>query len=231
MSHATSFNKSYTIKDALVEYKTIKTNNDFADDTTRSRALSHARTAQDLLDQASPEEIREYLDITRSILNDLEKRMNEVEQALEEKAPDVATKQEEPAPTPKAKGAARVKKSKKVDAQVEATKGRKIKRDVNPDDAQRIDEAKQVAQSVKPLKVEQEKRSTTKKAPAEKAKKQPACKHEGMTYAEVRKQVSERKAKLNKADQERMSKAGLRNNTWEGAIASLEWLNKYFPAK
>lgn len=218
---------SYTISNSI---EAIKNSNELYDAgfDAKGMALRTAMTCKDLLNTATPEEIREYLQITRDILNDLEQRVTEIENT-----PAVATKQEEPAPTPKAKGAARVKKSKKVDAQVEATKGRKIKRDVNPDDAQRIDEAKQVAQSVKPLKVEQEKRSTKKAAPttAAKAKKQPARKHEGMSYSEVRSQVSTRKAKLNKADQERMSKAGLRNNTWEGAIASLEWLNKYFPAK
>src|SRR5574338_78669 len=112
---------------------------------------------------------------------------------------DVATKQEEPAPTPRAKTAARVKKSTK-----------QPKRDINAGDKARIDEAKQVAQSVKPLKVEQEKR-TTKKPSAEKAKKQPKREYNGMTYAQLRSEVSTRQAKLNKADPERMSTARLKH--------------------
>lgn len=124
----------------------------------------------------------------------------------------------------KQRKASRVKRSKQVDTIVEKVKG---KRDIDAGTAAKIDETKEQAVSVRPAKVAQEKR-TTKKPAAEKAKKQPGRKHEGMTYAEVRSEVSTRKAALNKADQERMSKAGLKNNTWEGAIASLEWLNKYF---
>src|SRR5574338_616683 len=117
-----------------------------------------------------------------------------------EEALDVATKQEEPVPTPRAKGSARVKKSTK----------QPTKRDINAGDKARIDEAKQVAQSVKPLKVEQEKR-TTKKPSAEKAKKQPKREYNGMTYAQLRSEVSTRQAKLNKADPERMSTARLKH--------------------
>lgn len=220
---------SYTITSALQAYKTIKTNNDFADDTTHSRALSHARTAQDLLDQATPEEIREYLDITRSILNDLESRMVEpdafpsLDQLIEEM--EASLVEETPAVATKTKGASRVKRSKKVDAIVENVKG---KRDINAGDKARIDEAK--AQDVKPAKVQQEKRTTKKAAPAAKAKTEKRT-HEGMSYSEVRKEVSARKAKLNKADQERMAKAGCKNNTWDSAIESLTWLNRYFPTK
>jgi hypothetical protein len=150
----------------------------------------------------------------------IQKSQLETQLAIEEA---VATKQQEPTPEvvveakPKA---SRVKRSKQVDTMV------KGKRDIDAGTAAKIDEMK--AQDVKPAKVAQEKRST-KPTIAEKAKKQPGGrKHEGMTYAQVRNEVSARKAKLNKADQERMSKAGLKNNTWEGAIASLEWLNKYF---
>lgn len=171
-----------------------------------------------------------------SAIEALLKRKDELEAIIEAEAfkveqarmDAVATKQQEPAPKP-TKGASRIKRSKQVDTIVENTKGR---RDVNAGDKQKIDAAKEAAMSVKPAKVAQEKRTTkTAEKATTKTTKQPARKHEGMTYAQVRTEVSTRKAKLNKADQERMVKAGLKNNTWDGAIASLNWLNQYFPTK
>lgn len=143
----------------------------------------------------------------------------------------VATKQEVPVDAKPAeqtkKGAARVKKSKQVDAQVEAVKGRKpSKRDVNAGDKERIDSTKQVAMSVKPEPVQQSKGVTKKRA--EKAKS--PTQHDGMSYKQLRSVVSAAKAKLNKADQERLAKHA-KNNTWEGAITCYEWLTKYFPAE
>lgn len=128
-------------------------------------------------------------------------------------------------PTPSeakpAKKAARVKKAKQVEAKPEPSKG---KRDVNAGDKQRIDDAKATAMSVKPEPVQQSK-GVTKKT-AEKAKN--PTKHDGMSYKELRNNISTRKAALNKADQERLSKHA-KNTTWDGAIACYEWLNKYFP--
>lgn len=224
---------SYTIKSAITAIQIAEkanVNECPGWENVQQRAMGLAKTAEALLMGHTPEEIREYLDITRSILNDLENRMNEVESIL-----DVATKQEEPAPEvttqvetkvaeakPKA---SRVKRSKKVDTMVETVKG---KRDLDAGTKAKIDEMK--AQDVKPAKVAQEKRQPKAEKATTKTK-QPARKHEGMSYAQVRSEVSARKAKLNKADVERMSKAGLKNNTWDGAVASLEWLNRYFPTK
>lgn len=161
------------------------------------------------------------------------KRITEKRQAYYEKQqqePEVEEKwdtshySEQQQATIKKNTASRVKRSKQVDTIVEKVKG---KRDINAGDKARIDATKKAAQSVRPEKVAQEKR-TTKKAEKATTQKQPKRNYNGMTYAQVRSEVSTRKAALNKADQERMAKAGLRNNTWDGAIASLEWLNKYF---
>lgn len=221
---------SYTIASAIaahVEYskKAAKFQGSNLEDV-QDRACMVGLAAKHLLEEGTPEEIREYLDITRSILNDLEKRMNELEQVVEHELEQVVEPavEEKPPVATKTKGASRVKRSKKVDAIVENVKG---KRDVDAGTKAKIDEMK--AQDVKPAKVAQEKRKATKKeAPAAKAKTEKRT-HEGMSYSEIRKQVSERKAQLNKADQQRMVKAGLKNNTWDGAIESLTWLNRYFP--
>lgn len=227
---------SHTIASAIKELNATSYAMNNHDDDYKTTAKRVAQTAEYLLNNNTPEEIREYLDITRSILNDLEKRMNELEQIVEpaiEEKPPVATKQDEEWDTShyseqqqaviKKNAASRVKRSKKVDAIVENVKG---KRDVDAGTKAKIDEMK--AQDMKPAKVAQEKRSAKPKAEKASAKKEKRT-HEGMSYSEVRKEVSQRKAALNKADQERMVKAGLKNNTWDGAIESLTWLNRYFP--
>ena len=165
-------------------------------------------------------QVLEYIEQMQATLEAMKAALEATQEEL-----DVATKQEEHTPTPKA---SRVKRSKAVDTKVEAIKG---KRDVNAGDKQRIDTTKEAAAQFKPEPVQQAKRSTKKTTTPKAEKAQTKRDYNGMTYAQLRSEVSTRKAKLNKADQERMSKAGCKNNTWEGAILCIEWLNQYFPTK
>jgi hypothetical protein len=106
------------------------------------------------------------------------------------------------------------------------TKKQGGRRDINEGDKKRIDESKELATAIKPQPVQQSK-GVTKKNNAEKAKNPKAYK--GMSYKQLREEVSTRKAKLNAADQARLAKVA-KNNTWQGAIACLEWLELHFPS-